>query len=134
VHSWGRTGPSSSARLGSYDQMDLMLIRQDILERSPQVALKALRAMLDAERYASTHPGERRPSWRGASKLTRGGRRSACRPQAQCDPVAVAAGPAGIAEARWAIKTGLTDRTEMPDYLNLIDVDDLKKLKPEVVR
>ena len=118
---------------GIYDQMDLMLIRQDILERSPQVALKALRAMLDAERYASTHPGET------AAILAR---------RLKIDPREVKEALAGLkpnvtlsqsllvlleSEARWAIKTGLTDRTEMPDYLNLIDVDDLKKLKPEVV-
>ena len=37
------------------------------------------------------------------------------------------------AEARWAIKNSLTDKTEIPNYLDYINIDPLKIVKPEAV-
>ncbi len=118
---------------GIYDQMDLMLIRLDTFEKNPRVARKALRAMLDAENYVKAHPRET------AAYMAR---------KLKIDPTEVEEILHDLtpsvslsqsllvlleSEARWAIKTGLTNRRKVPDYLNLIDVDDLKRLKPEVV-
>ena len=36
-------------------------------------------------------------------------------------------------EARWAIKNGLTDKTEAPNYLDYIYIDALDEVKPEAV-
>jgi len=36
-------------------------------------------------------------------------------------------------EARWAIETGLTDKTEVPNYLNHIYLDALEMVKPEAL-
>lgn len=36
-------------------------------------------------------------------------------------------------EARWAIGSGLTDRPEVPNYLNFIYLDGLEKLRPESI-
>jgi NitT/TauT family transport system substrate-binding protein len=36
-------------------------------------------------------------------------------------------------EARWAIKQGLTDRKEIPNYLDFIYMDALEKVKPEAL-
>jgi len=36
-------------------------------------------------------------------------------------------------EARWAINAGLTDKTEIPNYLNYIYTDALKEVKPKAV-
>jgi NitT/TauT family transport system substrate-binding protein len=37
------------------------------------------------------------------------------------------------AEARWAIKNGLTDKTVVPNYLNYIYYDALEEVKPEAI-
>jgi len=37
------------------------------------------------------------------------------------------------AEARWAVKNNLTDKTEIPNYLNYLYVDALDDVKPEAV-
>ncbi len=37
-------------------------------------------------------------------------------------------------QARWKIKQGLTDATEVPDYLYYIYMDALEKVKPEAIR
>ena len=36
-------------------------------------------------------------------------------------------------EARWAIKEGLVDKKDVPNYLDYIYVDALKEAKPEAV-
>ncbi len=36
-------------------------------------------------------------------------------------------------QARWRIKRGLTDATEVPNYLNYIYMDALEEVKPEAV-
>ncbi len=38
------------------------------------------------------------------------------------------------AEARWAIKNGFTDKTEVPNYLDYIYLDALEEVKPEAIR
>lgn len=118
---------------GIYDQMDLMVIRQDLLEKNPRIARKALRAMLDAERYVAT-------DHRGTAAIM--ARRLRIEPGEAEDILHDLKPNVSLqqallvlleSEARWAIKAGLTDRKEVPDYVNLIDVEDLKRLKPEVV-
>jgi len=37
------------------------------------------------------------------------------------------------AEARWVIKTGLTDKKEIPNYLNNIYINTLEELKPQAI-
>ncbi len=36
-------------------------------------------------------------------------------------------------EARWAMKEGLTDKKEVPNYLDFIFMDALELVKPEAV-
>ena len=116
-----------------YDQMDVMVMRQEILERNPGVALKALRAMLDALAYVENHPQETaaimarhlKIELREVEEMLPDFKSNVALPQSLLVLME--------SEARWAMKTGLTDRKEVPDFLNLIDVNDLKRLKPEVV-
>jgi len=118
---------------GIYDQTDIMVIRQDLLERNPRVALKALRAMLDAENYATAHPEETAAIM---ARRLKDDPREVEEILADFKPNVSLSQSVLIlleSEARWAIETGLTDRKEIPDYLNLIDVNDLRRLKPEVV-
>lgn len=118
---------------GLYDQVDVMVMRKDTLEKRPQIAFKALQAMLDAEAFVASHPRETYAIV--ANRL-------------QVDPGNVEGALAGFrpnvalsqsllvlleSEARWAIKAKLTDRTAVPDYLGLIDVDDLRRIRPEAV-
>ncbi|HEX5338028.1 MAG TPA: NrtA/SsuA/CpmA family ABC transporter substrate-binding protein [Gallionella sp.] len=118
---------------GVYDQLDLMVMRQDSLEKQPGVALKALRAMLDAEAYITAHPEDAAAIMARRLKIEASSVEEIF-PDFKPN-VALSQSLLVLleSEARWAIKNGLTDRKEMPDYLNLIDVDDLKKFKPEAV-
>jgi len=116
-----------------YDQMDVMLMRQDIFEKSPRVASKALRAMLDAQAYVASHPQEAAAIMARRLKIEP---REVEEILPDFKPnVALSQSLLVLleSEARWAMKTGLTDRKEVPDYLKLIDVNDLKRLKPEAV-
>ncbi|BBI99479.1 ABC transporter substrate-binding protein [Ferrigenium kumadai] len=116
-----------------YDQMDLMLIRLDLFEMNPRVARKAVRAMLDAENYIAAHPEETTVYLARQLKIDPGEVEEILhdlRPNVSLSQSLLVLLEA---EARWAIRTGMTDRKKVPDYLNLIDVDDLKSLKPEVV-
>ncbi|HET7832462.1 MAG TPA: NrtA/SsuA/CpmA family ABC transporter substrate-binding protein [Gallionella sp.] len=118
---------------GIYDQMDLMLIRQDVLEKNPRIARKALHAMLDAESYAASHPAETAAT---VAKQLKVAPQEIERILPGLKPNVTLSQSLLVlleAEARWAVKTGLTERKEVPDYLELIDVNDLKRLKPEVV-
>ncbi len=118
---------------GIYNQMDLMVTRQDLIEKRPKVALKALRAMLDAERYAAAHPEETAAIMARRLKITP---REVEETLPDLKPNVTLSQSLLVlleSEARWAIKAGLTDREEVPDFLNLIDVDDLKRLRPEAV-
>lgn len=118
---------------GVYDQVDVMVMRQEIVEKSPRIVRKALQAMLDAESYVASHPVE-------ATAILARRLKVAPREIEDIFPdikpnVSLSQSLLVLleSEARWAMKTGLTDRNEVPDYLNLIDVNDLKRLKPEVV-
>ncbi|HXU94632.1 MAG TPA: NrtA/SsuA/CpmA family ABC transporter substrate-binding protein [Gallionella sp.] len=118
---------------GLYDQMDLMLIRRDVLEGRPGVARKALRAMLDAERYVAAHPDEAAAIMARTLKMNPDEAKAML---ADLNPNVSL--PQALlflleSEARWAVKNGLTDRQELPDYLNLVDVEDLRSLRPQVV-
>lgn len=116
-----------------YDQVDVMVIRQDVLERNPRIALKALRAMLDAQTYIEGHPRETVVIM--ARRLKIDPREADTMLSDFKTNVALSQSLLVLleSEARWAMKNGLAERKDMPDYLNLMDADDLKKLKPEAV-
>jgi len=116
-----------------YDQMDVMVMRQDTLEKTPRIAYKALRAMLDAQAFVESHPMETAAIMASRLKV---GHRDAAEMLPDLKPnVSLSQSLLVLleSEARWAIKSGLTDRKEVPDYLSLIYVNELKRLKPEVV-
>lgn len=118
---------------GIYDQVDLMMIRQDLLEKEPRVARKALRAMLDAESFATTHPEETVTILVRRLKLSQ---QDAGAMLADFKPIVSLSQSLLVlleSEARWAITDGLSARKDVPDYLDLIDLDDLGMLRPEAV-
>ncbi|MBS1189363.1 MAG: ABC-type nitrate/sulfonate/bicarbonate transport system, substrate-binding protein [Rhodocyclaceae bacterium] len=116
-----------------YDQMDIMVMRQDILERNPRIAAKALRAMLDAQAFVAAHPRETAAIMARRLRIPP---EEADRMLPDLQPNVSLSQPLLTlleSEARWAVKHGLVDRREVPDYLSLIDVNDLKGLRPAVV-
>lgn len=118
---------------GLYEQMDVMLISAAALERKPEIATKALQAMLDAETFVTAHPQETLAITAKFLKV---------------EPASIEGilsnFKARIAlsqsllvllesEARWAIRSGLESRTAIPDYLTLFHTESLSKLRPEAV-
>ena len=111
----------------------MMLISTTALERKPEIATKALQAMLDAETFVTAHPQETLAITAKFLKVE----------PASIDGI-LSNFKARIAlsqsllvllesEARWAIRSGLESRTAIPDYLTLFHTESLSKLRPEAV-
>jgi len=118
---------------GLYEQVDVMVMRQDSLQQKPGVAPKVLQAMLDAEAFVADHPQEAEAivaKRLGVDAKGMEGALAGFRPH-----VALSQSLLVLleSEARWAIKAGLTGQTTVPDYLILTDVADLRRLKPEAI-
>jgi NitT/TauT family transport system substrate-binding protein len=99
------------------------------LEKNPEVAERLLRALVRAADFIREHPGD-------AQEITaRGiGRRITTLGDTDFDvhlgqPLLVNL----ESEARWAIRSGLTDREEVPDYLAMLYTKALEKVRPKAV-
>ncbi|MES9963560.1 MAG: NrtA/SsuA/CpmA family ABC transporter substrate-binding protein [Candidatus Sedimenticola sp. 20ELBAFRAG] len=118
---------------GLYRQIDMLLISDEMLSANPDVAAKLLRAFRKAEVFAD---------------------------QQKEKAIAIVAERIGVevekirviwpslklrisleqfhlllleSEARWAIRNGLTDATEMPDFMEYIDFRGLEEVDPEAI-
>lgn len=118
---------------GLYEQMDVMLIRDSTLKRNPQIAAKALGAMLDAETFVTAHPRE---TLAITAKFL------------QVEPSSIEGVLSDFkarvalsqsllvlleSEARWAIRSSLVSEKAVPDYLSLFHTESLRDLHPEAV-
>ncbi|MET0115791.1 MAG: ABC transporter substrate-binding protein [Sedimenticola sp.] len=118
---------------GLYRQIDLLLIDPQMLDAHPDLAARLLRALFKAELFAHQRPD---------------------------DAIALVAERLGVdeegirafwptlklhvsleqfhlllleSEARWAIRNGLTEATEVPDFLDYIDFNGLQAVNPEAI-
>lgn len=118
---------------GVYEQMEIMLISRQALDRKPRLCGKLLAAMLDAEAYAAAHP--RDAAAIAARRLGIGPAEAEALLMSLKAQVSL---PQSLlvlleSEARWAIRAGLVAAAEVPNYLTLIHAEGLKHLRPESV-
>jgi NitT/TauT family transport system substrate-binding protein len=107
---------------------------QDFVDKNPEVIKKVLRALVKAEAFVQRYPEESR---RLVAEFIQ-------TDQSLLDEIwdlyqyKVTLNQALLVDledqTRWAMKYRLTDRTDMPNYLDSIHVDGLLAVKPEAVR
>lgn len=107
---------------------------QDFVKQHPEAVKKFLRALIRAETFVKQHPEESR---RLVAKFVK-------TDEALVDEIwdiyhfRVTLDQALLVDledqTRWAMKYRLTTRRDMPNYLDFIDVDGLRAVKPEAVR
>ena len=106
---------------------------KDFTEKKPDTVRKGLRALLEAEAFISKNPEESKRITAGYLKISE----DALAGSWDLQRFRVNLGMSLLLnledEARWAIETRITDKTKVPNFLNLIYVKGLKSLKPEAV-
>ncbi len=118
---------------GIYEQVEVLLVSQKLVDKNSLAIKKLLRAMLQAEEFTRKHPKETMAIVADrlgvATKALSG-----IWPQIQFR-IALEQSLLLLLEdqARWAIRAGLTTKTAVPNYLELIFFDALKQMKPEAV-
>ena len=144
VSTWNPTLMQLKKKLGSdgiiffgeslYTEIFCLAAAQDYVKKNPETIKKVLRALLNAETFVQQHPEEAR---RLVAEFLR-------TDKAILDETwgiftfRVALDQALLVDfeeqARWAIKQQLTERRDMPNYLDYIYMDGLLAVKPEAVR
>lgn len=121
------------AEKGLYQWTEEVVASDDFLRKKPEVIKRMLSALVKAEGFARNNP-------KSAIKLVSSRLEMSASEIAELWPdmnLRVSLDQALILsledEARWAIKNKLTDKTEVPNYLNFIYVDGLKAVRPESV-
>jgi ABC-type nitrate/sulfonate/bicarbonate transport system substrate-binding protein len=107
---------------------------QDFVKQHPGAVRKVLRALIKAEAFLKKHPEESRRLVAGFIKADK----------ALLDEIwdiynfRVTLDQSLLVnleeQTRWSIKNRLTQRRDMPNYLDFIDADGLRVVKPEAVR
>lgn len=108
--------------------------RQDFVKNNPDTARRFLRALIRAEEFVLQNPDAAQGIMSVATQIDRGLIREvwgAFNYHVTLDQTLLLTLED---ETRWAIKHKLTDKTEMPDYLDFIHLDSLGAVKPEAVR
>jgi NitT/TauT family transport system substrate-binding protein len=117
-----------------YSDTACLSAQQDFVRKHPEIIQKALKALVRAEAFVQQNPGE---SKRMIAEFTRMDKPAI---EALWDlyRFRVALDQSLIVsledQTRWAIKNRLTQRKDMPNYLDFIYVDGLHAVSPESVR
>ena len=111
----------------------LIAVKKDFARRHPDILKRYLRSLLEAEGFVRENREEAiqihariggvNPDI--VSQLLDGMEWNLCLDQAILNDLED--------QARWIIRYGYTDKTQVPDYLDLIHPEPLKEIKPEVV-
>ncbi len=107
--------------------------RQDFVKNNPETVRRFLRALIRAEDFVMHNPDEAQGIMSVATQIDRDLVREvwgAFKYHVMLDQTLLLTLED---ETRWAIKHKLTDKTDMPDYLNFIHLDSLSEVKPEAV-
>lgn len=119
---------------GVYSQLDVVVVSAELLQKTPTAVTHILSALLDAERYASEHPQEAIATIArhlGVSSEDIAMLWPSLKLRISLDQSLLMLLEN---EARWAIRSRLTEYNKtLPDYLEYIHLNSLKKLKPEAV-
>ena len=107
--------------------------RQDFVQKNPEVVKRFLRALVKAEDFVAKNPDEAQSIMSAATKMDQRLIRDvwgAFNYHVGLDQTLLITLED---ETRWAMKNRLTERTDMPNYLNLLHLDSLRAVKPEAV-
>ena len=118
---------------GRTDYYALLVTRDDVLREKPAVIGRLLKTMIDAETFAREHPDEAMQIVAKGIGLTidqirRGWAESRYEVRLDQDLLTLME-----AEAQWMIRNNLTEKKEMPNYLDMLYLKGLKAVKPEAV-
>lgn len=107
---------------------------QEFIRNNPDKVLKVLRALVKAEEFVKEKPAEAQKIVADFSGIEIGIVRDIWPDTSFTltldQPLILALED----ESEWAIKTGLTKATKVPNYLNFVYLDGLKAFKPDAVR
>jgi NitT/TauT family transport system substrate-binding protein len=111
----------------------LLVARNDWLSASPEIANRFLKSLAQAEDYLSRNPEAAKTIVQKRMGLDDAGMQvfwSGIQSSLSLDQSLVSAMED---EARWMIRNNLTPEKQVPDFLNYIYLDGLKKIKPDAV-
>ncbi len=118
---------------GIYRETFNIATKQDFANENPHTIKKVLRALIKAEEFCEENPDEAREIIAGKIGMER----AALNELWELYDFKVTLDQSLLVtledEARWAIKNKLTDKTEVPNYLDYIYYDTLEEVKPEAV-
>jgi NitT/TauT family transport system substrate-binding protein len=112
----------------------VLMAKEEFIKERPIAVERLLKALLEAEKYGSEHTADAQniiASRRGydPALMQSVWERSDFRVRLDQNLVTLMED-----EAKWAMRRRLTERKDMPNYLNLIHLQSLERIKPEAVR
>ncbi|MEE9594703.1 MAG: NrtA/SsuA/CpmA family ABC transporter substrate-binding protein [Candidatus Hydrothermarchaeales archaeon] len=119
---------------GIYNAVDVVVVRNELLRENPEIPKKIIRALIKAEEFVKENPEKAKniivqrigSDREEIDKFWPGFNLEVVLEQSLFTILED--------EARWVIKSGLTEATEVPNYLDYIYFDALEEVKPEAVR
>ncbi|MGA7876445.1 MAG: NrtA/SsuA/CpmA family ABC transporter substrate-binding protein [Desulfoferrobacter sp.] len=118
---------------GFYSPVFIIAARQDYAEQKPDTMQRVVRALIQATDFIQSRPEESRgmvTEQLGADKDILNGLNSTYRFKITLDQSLLVTLES---QAKWAIKNGLTDAQEIPNFLDFICSDALERVNPEAV-
>jgi NitT/TauT family transport system substrate-binding protein len=119
---------------GGEDFYFVLLTKEDWLDKNPAAAERFMKSMLEAEGYIKDNSEEAKEFARNRFDYESDYIDYSWPKQEFAVILEQAMLITFEDQARWRIKQGLTDATEVPDYLYYIHMDALEKVKPEAIR
>jgi NitT/TauT family transport system substrate-binding protein len=128
----GANGVRWPAQSGQHSYMALYA-RDRLLKKQPKVAERFLAALVEAESFLAANPDKastivRRRLKADLDSFLEAWSRSSVKIQLTQDLLVLME-----REAKWAIRKNIVEKKEMPNYLDLLYLDALDKMKPEAV-
>lgn len=105
----------------------------DLVKKGPRVIEKVLRALIKAEEFVKNNTAETKVIVMGRTKTDEAYIKHVWSQNSFSVSLEQAMVLTMEDEARWMIENKLTDKTKVPNYLDLIYFDALEKVKPEAV-
>ena len=118
---------------GIYTVFFNLISSREFIARNPEAVSRLLRALTKAEEYAKTHADKTKALLRKAHKLSEALANEVFNNYALQVWLGQEFLIAVEAETQWFMDKGLTQRTEMPNYLSFIHIESLDKIAPHAV-
>jgi ABC-type nitrate/sulfonate/bicarbonate transport system substrate-binding protein len=118
---------------GIYPQTDMVVTHLQFIQNNPQVIKRLVQALLTAERFANNKPEQAADI---LAKHLGANRKLITELWPKLDLSVTLHQPLVLlleSQARWALREGLVNGDEVPDYTSYMHLDTLRDLKPEAV-